>query len=53
MKRWKAIPEEYNYELKYKPGTTNVVEDALSRISKIEFNINALTMTQHSVHHTT
>ncbi|GBP06331.1 Retrovirus-related Pol polyprotein from transposon opus [Eumeta japonica] len=32
MKRWKAILEEYNYELFYKPGKTNVVADALSRI---------------------
>lgn len=47
MKRWKAILEEYNYELKYKPGTTNVVADALSRIPQ-KSNINALTMTQHS-----
>lgn len=30
MKRWKAILEEYNYELHYKPGKSNVVADALS-----------------------
>lgn len=29
MKRWKIILEEYNYELKYQPGKTNVVADAL------------------------
>ncbi|HBS53334.1 MAG TPA: hypothetical protein DD806_04965 [Flavobacterium sp.] len=44
MKRWKAILEEYNYELKYKPGSTNVVADALSRLPQI----NSMTATQHS-----
>jgi len=32
MKRWKAILEEYNYELKYLTGPSNYVADALSRI---------------------
>ena len=31
MKRWKPILEEYNYELHYKSGKSNVVADALSR----------------------
>ena len=31
MKRWKAQLEEYNHELIYKPGNTNVVADFLSR----------------------
>jgi Reverse transcriptase (RNA-dependent DNA polymerase)/RNase H-like domain found in reverse transcriptase/Integrase zinc binding domain len=44
MKRWKAILEEYNYELKYKPGSTNVVADALSRLPQI----NSMTPTLHS-----
>lgn len=32
LKRWKARLEEYNYELVYKPGATNRVADALSRL---------------------
>lgn len=47
MKRWKAILEEYNYELKYTPGKTNVFADALSRPPK-DPPINSLTATQHS-----
>lgn len=44
LRRWKAILEEYNYELQYKPGKTNVVADALSRAPQV----NSLTPTQHS-----
>lgn len=47
MKRWKAILEEYNYELKYKPGNTNAVADALSRLPKSS-ELNSLSVTQHS-----
>lgn len=50
MKRWKAILEEYNYELKYKPGTTNVVADTLSRLvpySQIN-STSSGSSTQHS-----
>lgn len=46
MKRWKAILEEYNYELKYKPGKENVVADSLSRPPKTE--IHSMTPTEHS-----
>ena len=44
VKRWKAYLEEYNYELIYKPGKSNVVADALSRPSQI----NTVISTQHS-----
>lgn len=47
LKRWKAILEEYNYELKYKPGSTNVVADALSRPPQTS-ELNSITATQHS-----
>lgn len=47
MKRWKAILEEYNYELKYKPGSTNAVADALSRIVN-PTEANSMSVTQHS-----
>lgn len=47
MKRWKSILEEYNYELKYKPGKSNVVADALSRLPQSS-QINSMTMTEHS-----
>lgn len=32
LKRWKSRIEEYNYTLIYKPGKTNLVADALSRL---------------------
>lgn len=38
FKQWKARMEEYNYELIYKPGKTNAVADALSRLPP-EFNV--------------
>lgn len=47
MKRWKAILEEYNYELKYKPGKTNIVADTLSR-PPLGSQVNPLSTTQHS-----
>lgn len=47
LKRRKAILEEYNYELKYKPSSSNIIADALSR--PVENNqLNSTTATQHS-----
>lgn len=43
LKRWKSFIEEHDHEIYYKPGKSNVVADALSRIQ-----INSLTATQHS-----
>lgn len=52
MKRWKCIFEEYNYELRYKPGRTNVVVDTLSRnlsgLNALEDRPSLSIMTQHS-----
>lgn len=47
MKRWKAILEEYNYELLYKPGKSNVVADALSRIP-LQSQVNSMSTMTHS-----
>lgn len=43
LKRWKARIEEYNYELVYKPGKSNVVADALSRLEANRNQIYMLT----------
>lgn len=43
LKNWKSYLEEHDYEIVYKPGRSNVVADALSRIQ-----IYSLTPTQHS-----
>lgn len=42
LKRWKSYLEEHDYKIEYKPGKSNVVADALSRI------ICSMTGTQHS-----
>lgn len=48
LKRWKARIEEYNYKLIYKPGKTNVVADALSRLPT---EVNALSSTDDCSQH--
>lgn len=49
MKRWKAILEEYNHELHYKPGKSNVVADALSRPPREDTDqVNSVMATVHS-----
>ncbi|XP_049316307.1 retrovirus-related Pol polyprotein from transposon opus isoform X1 [Bactrocera dorsalis] len=48
LKRWKARIEEYNYKLIYKPGKTNVVADALSRLP---IEVNTLTSTDENSQH--
>lgn len=45
--RWRLSLEEYEYEIKYKPGKQNVVADALSRINLKNTEIN-LTETENS-----
>lgn len=47
LKRWKAFLEDFKYELLYKPGSTNVVADALSRPAEVS-QVNSMTATQHS-----
>lgn len=42
LKRWKSYLEEHDFEIAYKPGRSNVVADALSRI------VCSMTATQHS-----
>lgn len=43
LMNWRNFIEEHDYEITYKPGKSNVVADALSRVQ-----INSLTPTQHS-----
>lgn len=43
LMNWRNFIEEHDYEIIYRPGKSNVVADALSRIQ-----INSLTPTQHS-----
>ena len=46
LKRWKGRIEEYNYELVYKPGMSNIVADALSRLPRT--NLHNLTTISES-----
>lgn len=49
LKRWKDKLEEYDYELIYKPGKSNIVADALSRApTEGNLQINTMTGTTHS-----
>jgi len=43
--RWMEILQEYNYEIQYKPGNTNVVADSLSRRPDLEINSISMTLT--------
>lgn len=43
LMNWRNFIEEHDYEIMYKPGKSNVVADALSRVQ-----INSLTPTLHS-----
>lgn len=47
MKKWMAHLDEHNHQIFYKPGRTNLVADALSRV-QINNMINSMTPTQHS-----
>lgn len=46
LKRWKLRIGEYNYELVYKPGRTNYVAGALSRLKT---ECNALTSSTDTI----
>jgi hypothetical protein len=47
LKRWKASLEEYNHELIFRPGVTNKVADALSRLPT---EVNAIESSQETEH---
>lgn len=47
MKKWMAYLDEHNRKIIYKPGRSNVVADALSRV-QINIMMNSLTPTLHS-----
>ncbi|KNC22940.1 Retrovirus-related Pol polyprotein from transposon gypsy [Lucilia cuprina] len=40
LKRWKAILEEYNFKIKYKPDSSNIVADAFLNVFKNQIVIS-------------
>lgn len=51
LKRWKNLIEEFGAKLEYKPGSENVVADALSRVDipTDKINTSSLQTSEHSI----
>jgi hypothetical protein len=47
--RWTELLAEYDFEIEYRPGKTNVVADALSRILAIQLNVAVSVMPDDKV----
>nr|GEX47622.1 hypothetical protein [Tanacetum cinerariifolium] len=47
QRRWIELLSDYDCEIRYHPGKTNVVADALSRKEREPIRVNALVMTVH------